>query len=238
MRGIHVLLVFLMLGFPSVLFAQGDINLEKDDCFSPCVEFDGMNDTVFLPKWEPHLSVSTGFLGNSYGNSRLFTSVAPSMIYRPNDKCTVSGGFRITSDMGVGAMCKTGGRSLVPYKDNGSTGLVSGYVEAQYNVSDNIWIAGSIYHIGGSYAPFFDYYNGGAFNVSATALSASAAFRFNEDRLLQVSFTYIRDHAGTMPFVLHDAWMRGGSCGPWSMYANHYQPMMPCSPMFFGGWCY
>ena len=45
------------------------------------------SDTLVLPKWEPHLSVSTGFMGTSYGDNRLFTSVAPSLVYRPSDKC-------------------------------------------------------------------------------------------------------------------------------------------------------
>ena len=134
------------------------------------------SDTLVLPKWEPHLSVSTGFMGTSYGDNRLFTSVAPSLVYRPSDKWTLVGGFRITTDMGLNPnyTIGTNQRSLAPYKTNGGTGLASGYVEAQYQVNENFWLAGSIYHIGGSYAPFYGPLNGEAFQVSATAISAAA----------------------------------------------------------------
>ena len=52
-------------------------------------------DTIVMPKWEPHLTVGTGFMGTSYGDNRLFTTVAPSLKYCPNDRWTISGGFRM-----------------------------------------------------------------------------------------------------------------------------------------------
>ena len=50
-------------------------------------------DSVKTLKWEPHLSVSTGFIGSNYGDNRLFTSVAPSLDFRPNDRWRLTGGF-------------------------------------------------------------------------------------------------------------------------------------------------
>ena len=242
MKKIYILMAFFVLSslpvslraqwlpyYPASLYPH----LYADTCTA--------SDTLVLPKWEPHLSVSTGFMGTSYGDNRLFTSVSPSLVYRPSDKWTLVGGFRITTDMGLNPnyTIGTNQRSLAPYKTNGGTGLASGYVEAQYQVNENFWLAGSIYHIGGSYAPFYGPLNGEAFQVSATAISAAAAFRFSNNNLLHISFTYIRDHAGTMPFMLHDAWMHSGGFAPWGLYAtptDYYRMAAPYSPMFFGGW--
>ena len=84
-------------------------------------------DTVKLSRWEPHMSVSTGFLGTSYGDNRLYTSVAPSLTFRPNDRWKMNAGFRITSDMGLNPnyAFSSPTRSLAPVRHrNGGTGLV------------------------------------------------------------------------------------------------------------------
>ena len=242
MKKIHIVIVLLLLSsFPTVLHAQW-LPFYPGMVYPSChATADSIPDTIRLPKWEPHLAVSTGFLGTSFGDNRLYTSVAPSLVYRPSDKWTVVGGFRITTDMGLNPNYSIGSsqRSLAPYRTNGGTGLASGYVEAQYQVNDNFWLAGSIYHIGGSYAPLFGPLNSEAFNVSATAISAAAAFRFKNNNLLHISFTYVRDHAGTMPYMLYDTWMHAGGFGPWGMYASptdYYRMAAPYSPMFFGGW--
>ena len=242
MKKIHIVIVLLLLSsFPTVLHAQWLPFYPGMVYPSCCATADSIPDTIRLPKWEPHLAVSTGFLGTSFGDNRLYTSVAPSLVYRPSDKWTVVGGFRITTDMGLNPNYSIGSsqRSLAPYRTNGGTGLASGYVEAQYQVNDNFWLAGSVYHIGGSYAPLFGPLNSDAFNVSATAISAAAAFRFKNNNLLHISFTYVRDHAGTMPYMLYDTWMHAGGFGPWGMYASptdYYRMAAPYSPMFFGGW--
>lgn len=242
MKKIHIVIVLLLLSsFPTVLHAQWlpfYPGMVYPSCYATA---DSIPDTIRLPKWEPHLAVSTGFLGTSFGDNRLYTSVAPSLVYRPSDKWTVVGGFRITTDMGLNPNYSIGSsqRCLAPYRTNGGTGLASGYVEAQYQVNDNFWLAGSVYHIGGSYAPLFGPLNSEAFNVSATAISAAAAFRFKNNNLLHISFTYVRDHAGTMPYMLYDTWMHAGGFGPWGMYASptdYYRMAAPYSPMFFGGW--
>ncbi len=242
MKKIQIFSIFLLLcNMPVVLRAQcllsGSDYLRSHSYTDTCNALD----TIFLPKWEPHLSVSTGFMGTGYGDNRLFTSVAPSITYRVDDKWTITGGFRITTDMELNPNHSVGSnqRSLAPYKKNGGTGVVSGRVEAQYQVNENFWLAGSIYHMSGNYNPFYGLMNGEAFKVSATAISAAAAFRFNNNNLLHISFTYIRDHAGTMPFMLHDAWMHGGGFTPFDIYAtpaDYYRMMAPCSPTLYGCW--
>ena len=199
-------------------------------------------DTVALPKWEPHLSVSTGFIGSSYGASRLYTSVAPSLSFRPSDHWTINAGFRITTDMGLGSQHQFSypAKDLAPYKHrNGGTGIASAHVAAQYQVTDRLWLAASIYHLGGTYAPIYGFGNVGSFDVSATAVSAAASYRFRNDSFLHFSLTYIRDEYGTMPYLFHDAWMHGGY-GPWGMCVSptdYYRMASPYSPLFFGG-CY
>lgn len=197
-------------------------------------------DTVAFPKWEPHMSVSTGFMGSSYGDNRLYTSVAPSVTFRPSVRWTLNAGFRITSDMGLNQnqMFTTPAKDLAPYKRrNGGTGIASAHVAVQYQASDRLWLAASVYHLGGSYAPVFGFGNGSAFDVSATALSAAASYRFKNDSFLHLSVTYIRDEYGTMPFLYHDAWMHG-AYGQWGMYASptdYYRMAAPYGSLFFGG---
>lgn len=198
-------------------------------------------DSVRLSKWEPHLSVSSGFMGTSWGDNRLYTSVAPSLTYRPNERWSFDGGFRITSDMGLSREfnLSPAPQDLAPYRErNGGTGLVSAHLSAQYQVNDNMWLAASIYHLGGSYAPMYGPWGGSTFDVSATAISAEAAFRFKEDNFLTVSFTYIHDNCGTMPLMLHDMWMHH-PYGQWGMYmspADYYRMADPYSPMYYGAW--
>lgn len=191
-------------------------------------------DTLNLSRWEPHLSASTGFIGTSFGDNRLYTSVAPSLSFRPSDRWTLNAGFRITTDMGLNPnyTLSTPTRSLAPYRHrNGGTGLVSAHIAAQYQVSDNLWLAAAIYHLGGTYAPVYGFGNGEVFDVSATAFSAAATYRFKNDSFLHFSVSYVRDEQGTLPFLWHDAWMHGGY-GAWGMYhiGNPY------SQMLFGGY--
>lgn len=205
--------------------------------FLPGVSSD--TDSVRLPKWEPHLSVTTGFMGSSFGDNRLFTSVAPSIVYRPSDRWTLSAGFRITSDMGLNPnySLSAPAKDLAPYKRNGGTGLASAYAAGSYRVSENFWLAAAVHHIGGTYAPLYGFANGEVLDVSATAISAAAAFRFNNDSFLQLSFTVMRDHYGTMPFLYHDMWMHCGG-GAWGLYASpsdYYRMASPFSPYYYGG---
>lgn len=193
-------------------------------------------DTVVMPKWEPHMSVTTGFVGNSYGDNRLYTSIAPSVTFRPTKKLSFVGGFSVMSDMGLDPnYLSKPVRSLAPRRaNNGGTGVASAYVEADYQVNDRLWLAASLYHVGGQYAPFFGPANGSAFDVSATALSAEAAFRFSDNNYLRLSFTVVRDHTGMMPYMIYDTWMNHG-WGRWSSFSSPtdlYRLMG--TPMYYG----
>ena len=198
-------------------------------------------DTVKLSRWEPHMSVSTGFLGTSYGDNRLYTSVAPSLTFRPNDRWKMNAGFRITSDMGLNPnyAFSSPTRSLAPVRHrNGGTGLASAYLAAQYQVSDRLWLAAAVYHLTGTYAPLYGFGNGDVFDVSATAVSAAASYRFGDNNFLHLAFTYRRDEQGTLPYMWHDAWMSG--YGAWGMHAlpmGCYHGGDVYGRMFAGG-CY
>ena len=197
-------------------------------------------DTVKLSRWEPHLSVSTGFMGTSYGDNRLYTSVAPSLTFRPNGRWTMNAGFRITTDMGLNPnyAFSSPTRSLAPVRHrNGGTGLASAHVAAQYQVNDRLWLAAAMYHLGGTYAPLYGFGNGEVFDVSATAVSAAATYRFNNDSFLHLAVTYVRDEQGTLPYLWHDAWMHG--YGSWGMYTSpmgYYHLGAPYGQMLYGGW--
>lgn len=196
-------------------------------------------DTLRLPKWEPHLAVTTGFLGSTSGDNRLFSTVAPSLTLRPSDRWTLNAGFGLMSDMGLNpdyALSKPT-RSLAPYKRNGGTGLVTAHAEAVYRAGKNVWLAASVYHLGGTYAPLYGMANGDVLDVSATALSAAAAFRLSEKSFLHLSVTAVHDRYGTLPFLYDDMWMNGGfgtwgTCSPLLGYGHR---CMPFAPYYIGG---
>lgn len=187
-----------------------------------------------LPRWEPHLAVGTGFTSSTQGDNRLFTAVAPSLTYHASDKLSLFAGFSILSDLGLNPNYNVG-RSYAPRRNNGGTGLVTVEAGGEYQLNEKVWLAASVWHVGGQYAPFFGPLNGDAMEVSATAISAAAAFRFKNDNFLHLSFTIVRDHAGTLPWMYHDAWMHsgfgwgGGMASPYTPYG---------SPMGCGGWWY
>ena len=227
MKKILTITVLLLCCFPLVR-AQAPLK-EKQSATS---------DTIKLPKYEPHLSVGTGFMATSNGDNRIYTSVAPSFIFRPSSRWTIKTGFGILTDVGLNPYYTTAAtHSLAPLKRNGGTGLVSGHVAAQYRVNDNLWLSAAVYHVGGTYAPVFGFGKGNVLDVSATAFSAAADFKFNDDNFLHLSLTYIRDNYGTMPFLYHDAWMHSGY-GRWGFYAHptdYYRLCAPFEPAFYGG---
>ena len=200
----------------------------------------GLYDSLPLPKWEPHLSVGTGFISSYHGDSRMYSTVAPSLVYRPNDKLTVTGGFRITTDLSFNPSYHVGApRSLAPRRHNGSTGLVSAELGAQYRLGENVWLAAALYHLGGQYVPMYGFASGQTLEMSATAIAASAAFRFNNDNYLHLYVAFIRDNAGTLPHLMYDTFCSGwggyGGYG-WSYY-DYYRMMSP-GAMGFSGWYY
>lgn len=194
---------------------------------------DESQDTVFS-KWEPHLAVGTGFMATTRGDNRIFTSVAPSLTYHANDRLSFYGAFSVISDLGLNPNYNVG-RSYAPRRNNGGTGLVSVEAGGEYRLNENIWLAASVWHVGGQYAPLFGPLNGSTMDVSATAISAAAAFRFKNDNYLHLSFTFVRDHAGTLPWMYHDAYMHSG--WGWGGYMGSPSTAYGC-PMGFGGWCY
>ena len=231
-KKILVTLIGLLVFVPSILAQEQ--SLYWDGCGRYRIQ-----DSLPMPKWEPHLSVGTGFVATSYGDNRMYSTVAPSLAYHPNNKLTVTGGFRITSDLGLNPNYNLGStRSLAPRRRNGGTGLVSAELAAQYKVGENVWLAAALYHMSGQYAPMYGFANGSTLDVSATAIAASAAFRFNNDNYLHLYVSFIRDHAGTMPYLLYDTF-----CSGWGRYGDYGWPynrygMMSTGAMGFGGWYY
>lgn len=207
----YIVAAVLMLGSLAV---QAQWRLYYEAPFDTVADFD----TITFPRWEPHLSVGTGFFGTSFGDNRIFTSVAPSLSYRPNSRLTVNGGFRVVSDFGADKVFNSPApvRSYAPYRNNGGTGLLDVHVGAEYQVNENVWIAASLYHLGGAYAPIYALTDG-PIDVSVTALTAEAAFRFKDNNFLHVSFTIANDRNGSLPYMWYDTFMSGhgwGMCGP------------------------
>ena len=167
-------------------------------------------DTLRLPRREPHFSATTGFLGTGHGDNRLFTSLAPSVTFRPTARWAITGGLRLTSDFGLnGQYMAAPERNLAPVR-NGGTSTASVYLEAGYQATDRLWLAASLYHLGGEYAPLFGPANGSTLDLSVTALSAEAAYRFGDNNYLHLSFTFVRDNTGALPYLWWENWHMGG----------------------------
>lgn len=174
-------------------------------------------DSLRVPRWEPHVGVTTGFLGTGHGDNRLYTSVAPSLTFRPSERWAITGGLRLTSDFGLNShYMAQPERNLAPLR-NGGTTTASAYIEAAYQATDRLWIAANLYHLGGQYAPLFGPANGTTLDLSVTALSAEAAYRFGNNNWLHLSFTVVRDGTGALPYLWWENWHTGG----WGGYCGY-----------------
>lgn len=227
MRFLRRLACAILLLTSSVAFAQGRfVPVEQSKYFH--------KDT--LSKWEPHISIGTGFIGATFG-SRAYTTVAPSVRYHLNDRLSFSAGFRVTSDFGFNHVHYMGSsnRNLAPYKQGG-TGMVSAHASAEYQVNDRLTLAASVYHLGGSYSPLYCPMPG-SMDLSLTAFTAAAGYRFSNDSFLNIYFTYINDRTGAAPYLFHDAFMSSGY-GMWGMSpitnGYHLLGQMGCSPYYWG----
>ena len=196
-------------------------------------------DTLVLPRSEPHISMGMGVLSSSRGGTRGYYYVAPNFTFRPGDRWTVNAGFGFMTDAWHSVNLNATPRSLAPYKHSSDgTRLFQGHVEASYRVSENVWLAAAVAHLGGTYSPVYGPLNGETMDMSVTAVSAAAAFRFADNNFLRLSFTFIRDHGGAMPFLMHDAWHGGYGMGCGASAFDYYRMMGPCTPQYgsFGGW--
>ena len=228
------LIAFIGLFLAAITLQAQDISLyqrERGEGYTLC-EIDS------FPKWEPHVMMGTGFVGTNYGDNRIYNTFAPSLVYRPNSRLTLTGGFALMTDLGLNSNYRPASvRSKAPRRSNGGTGLVSAGLEAQYQLGENLWIAASLYHMSGQYAPMYGCANGNVLDMSVTAFSTSMAYRFSNDNYLHLYVSFIRDNAGTMPYLLYDSFCNGwGGLSAYGRPFGHYSMLSVWDRNF--GWYY
>lgn len=220
-KGIAIFHLAVLMSFS--MFAQWNRNAEKS-----------LNDSI--SKWDYHLSVGTGVMGNR-DDARCYTLVAPSISYRPTDRWKINGGFGVMSDFGLVNTYKvdfSNTPSRVPLKQQSNTGIVAGYVAAEYQANEKLWLAASIFGVSGQYNPFF-FGNGQSLPVGLYGGSASMTYKIGDDSFLHLSLHIINDNMGTLPFLYHDALMYSG-IGCYGLMNPYYMHNpMGCSYL---GWNY
>lgn len=163
-------------------------------------------------KWDFHLTMGTTFLGGGLGSASVF-HVSPSIVYRPTERLTVKARVSGFSSYAFGEaghyFRPRPQRSMVPYRDGNA---VAGAIElsASYKVSDRLWVAASLYHVGGEVA------TGAVISpwlaspmpmpLDATAISASLRYRVGDNSFLDIHFTHIDDRAGTLAPLLFETY--------------------------------
>lgn len=193
------LLLFLL---PLCLFAQ-----EKDS----------------IGKWDYHLNVGTAF-STGFGASTAYTNINPSIAYHPSNQFTIKAGFMALNSIDLNHFYAQDYRSLAPRR-NSST-AVGARVEVQYDISDRLWIAGSVFHVGGQtiLPGGFYYYGlvpaGTTMDMNATGVSAHLHYRLRNHSSIDFHMTYIHDREGSLAPLLYDSYYYGHPCGYGFGYGN------------------
>ena len=151
-------------------------------------------------RWQMHLATGTS-VASGYGRTQSLSWVAPSFELHPTSRLTVNTGFAA-----VGSLVPTdfklqgyGVRSLAPLRTG--TRATALWAEAEYKVSDRLWVWGAVAHIGGYMQPLW---LNQSLPLQATAFSGGFGYRFNESNTLEMHINIVHDNYGTLMPLLYD----------------------------------
>ena len=136
---------------------------------------------------------------SAWGETHAYTGVAPVITYRANDRLTLKAGFAVTTDLNASGYRVQGHRSpsYAPYR--ATTGATAVSVGAEYQVSDNLWVAARAFYLGGSYDPIWDWGQGdGPRPLSVYGGSVALHYRTPGDNSLSLYFNYLNDRTGAL----------------------------------------
>lgn len=167
-------------------------------------------DSVDVERWDFHLSTGTSvtFAGRE-AMPRMWT--APSVTFRPNDRLTLRGGFlAVGSSPDAYRLHGLQRPSLAPRRR--TTSVAAAGVEADYRVSDRLWVWASVWRAGGWLQPWFDP-TGEAHRLGITSFSGGFDLKLGEGSALSMSFSMVRDDYGTL-FDMPGFYRYGGAFAP------------------------
>ena len=189
----------------SVVTISGDLaapTVKSDRPMHPLSDKSRLLDTI--KPWEFHLSMGTAYIGSRYNSASAF-GIAPSVVYRPNDKFS----FRTSAAFIHSCTLAPGGyqihgrqqRNMRPLRNPNAMAMDLD-MSATYKVNDRLWVGGELLLLGGTLAsgatmnPWLAY--GGPIELNATAVTAAMRYRLGTDSFLELHMTYINDRTGSL----------------------------------------
>jgi hypothetical protein len=150
-----------------------------------------------VDKMEYHMSLFSGVY-TGWGEAHGYMGAAPSFSYHASDRLTLKAGFAFTTDINSDRyrICGNESRSFAPRRSN-NTGAVGVDVAAEYKVNDNLWMAASIYYLGGSYDPIWNRSNR-PMDLNVYGGSFALHYRTKNDNRFSVYFDFIHDETGAI----------------------------------------
>lgn len=151
-------------------------------------------------RWHVRLSTGTS-VSSGFGHTQSLSWVAPAFEFHPTQRLTVNTGFA-----SIGSLLPTGyklaghsPRSLAPLRTG--THATALWAEAEYHVSDHLWLWGAVAHVSGFAQPLW---LDRSLPLQATAFSGGFGYRFGERSTLEFNFNIVRDNYGTLSPLLYD----------------------------------
>lgn len=158
--------------------------------------------TDSVSQWSGSVRMGSSVVSGLHGETFGYMSFAPTLNYKATDRVTVKAGFSAVSSLSTNGYALRGlePRSLAPRKP--TTTAVGMYVAGQYQVNDRLWLAASVFHIGGEY--YHPWLSGhGTLPLNATGVAADMSYRLGNRSYIDVHFSYIKDEAGSLcPLLL------------------------------------
>lgn len=168
-----------------------------------------------LSRWDFHVKLGTGVY-SGFDQVHGYTSVAPRVTYKPNDKLKLHGGFVAFNEMEAATLQVRGHapRNMAPRKN--SSMAIAAYIAGTYRVNDRLLLAGSLFHLGGQIDPLWtpSQY---PVDLSVTGFNAAMSYRLGKSSYLDVSLTVLRDRTGAVvPLLMNPFYMGANPWGYWN----------------------
>lgn len=166
------------------------------------------SDTV--SKWNYHIDLGMG-VTSGFGATNSYMVVAPTVEYKPNNKWAFQAGFAAINGTNMANFTSQSTRDLAPRRPNSNSSLaLAGKISAQYQVTDNLWVAATLWHVAGQTVlpGGFGWYGlmpaGLPVNLDATGVTGEVHYDFGKGNSLGLYFSYINDRTGGMMPMLCD----------------------------------
>lgn len=163
-----------------------------------------------------HFRMATGAAACSgLGQQRSLGWVAGEASYDAGRGVTVGGGLAHAGSLapaGGWVLQGRGPRSLAPRREG--TDVHAMWAKASWQVSDRLWLWGSVAHVTGFAQPLW---RRSSVPVSATAISGGLAYAFSDESLLELHFHFVHDRYGSLMDPPYGGLWCGGLAPTWTV---------------------